>query len=115
MPDTEAYRAADQNGDGMICGIALSTAEDIGEDAIDEIEDLVPDPLSAGQANALITKIANAVAKAAVGQTQAAINQMQAFLNHLSQMIGDETLSAEEAAPFVEQAEFLIEIWTESL
>jgi hypothetical protein len=115
IPDIQAYRDADQDGDGSICGLALATAEDIGEDAADEIEELVPDPLNAGQANALTSKIENAVAKAANGQYQAAINQLLAFISQLNNMVGDGTLTPEQAAPFLTQAQALLDIWAESL
>ena len=115
MPDIQDYRDADQDGDGSICGLELASAEDIGEDAVDQIEELVPDPLVSGQANALISKIENAIAKAANGQYQAAINQMEAFISQLDTMVADGTLSAAEAAPFLAQAQALIDIWNESL
>jgi hypothetical protein len=114
-PTSEAYRAADTSGDGRICGLAFATAEDVGEDAVEDIDDLVPDPLNEGQANAPKTKIENAMAKAAHGQYQAAINQMQAFLDQLADMVAAGTLAAEQAAPLVEQAETLIAIWMEAL
>lgn len=115
MPDVEAYRDADQDGDGSICGLELASAEDIGEDAVDTIDDLVPDPLNGGQANALSSKIENAVAKAAKGNYQAAINQMQTFINQLEDMVGNGTLMPAEAAPLLAQAQFLIDIWAEEL
>jgi Leucine-rich repeat (LRR) protein len=115
MPDVEAYRAADLDGDGKICNLPFATAEDIGEDAVGAIDDLVPDPLNAGVANALTSKIANAVAKAANGQYQAAINQMQAFLAQLGDMVANGTLTPAEAAPLIEQAEWLISMWMEML
>lgn len=115
LPDVPAYRAADTNGDGAICGLPFADAEDIGEDAVGGIEDLVPDPLGAGQANALTSKLENAMAKAAAGQYQAAINQMLAFTSQLNTMVADGTLTAGEAAPFLEQAAFLIQIWTAML
>jgi hypothetical protein len=114
-PDLRAYRDADMDGDGMICEIPIWSAEDIGEDAMNDLDELVPDPLGEGSAGALKTRIENAVAKAANGQYGAAINQMEAFLNQLAQMVADGTLSEEQAAPFIEQANLLIQIWTESL
>ena len=75
VPDLPAYRAADANGDGTICLLPFASAEDIGEDAIDDIDDLVPGTLNEGQANALETKIENAIAKAANGQYAAAIRR----------------------------------------
>ena len=112
VPDLPAYRAADVDGDGTICGLAFASAEDIGEDAIEDIEDLVPTTLNGGQANALQTKIDNAMDKAANGQYSAAINQMQAFLTQLSDMVSAGTLTPAQAAPFVTQAQALIAIWT---
>jgi hypothetical protein len=73
------------------------------------------DVLNEGQANALKAKIENAIAKAASGQYNAAINQMSAFITQLNDMIANGTLTAEQAAPFLEQAEFLIAIWTAML
>jgi hypothetical protein len=96
----------------MICDLPFATAEDIGEDAVDEIDDLVPDVLNEGQANALKSKIENAIAKAANGQYNAAINQMQAFITQLNDMVANGTLTAEQAAPFLDQAQWLIAIWT---
>ena len=112
MPDTPAYRAADIYPDGFICGIPFSPAEDIGDDAVDAIEELVPETLNEGQANALQTKIENAMAKAATGQFAAAINQLQAFLGQLDEMVASGTLTPAQAAPFIDQAESLIAIWT---
>lgn len=115
LPDNAEYRAADANGDGLICSVPFADAEEIAEDAVDGIEELVPDPLGSGQANALTVKIENAVAKAAKGQYQAAINQLQAFLNQLADMVASGTLTAEQAAPFIGQAEGLIAIWQAEL
>jgi Leucine Rich Repeat (LRR) protein/FIMAH domain-containing protein len=115
LPDLPTYRAADTDGNGKICGLPFASAEDIGEDAIDEIDDLVPATLNEGQANALKTKIANAMEKAAKGQFNAAINQMQSFLTQLNDMIAGGTLTPAQAAPFVEQAQTLIAIWTAML
>jgi hypothetical protein len=115
MPDVPAYRAADTNGDGFVCGLPFATAEDIGENAVEEIEDLVPDPLGSGQANALTSKIQNAILKAANGQYNAAINQMMAFINQLEDMVSNGLLTQEEADPFLQQAAFLIQIWTAML
>jgi hypothetical protein len=112
LPDLPAYRAVDAFSDGHICGVPFSSAEDIGEDAIDDIDELVPDVLNQGQANALETKIENAMAKAANGQYGAAINQMQAFLIQLSDIVANGTLTPAQAAPFIQQAESLIAIWT---
>lgn len=115
MPDIESYRAADGDADGFICNVTLVGAEDIGEDAVDELDDLVPDPLNGGQANALSTKIENAIAKADNGQFHAAISQMEAFIAQLGNMVSDGILTAEQAAPFLAQAEALIAIWEEEL
>ena len=115
VPDLPTYRAADLDGDGTICGLAFASAEDIGEDAVDDIDDLVPATLNGGQANALKTKIENAMAKADKGQFTAAINQMQSFLTQLSDMVSSGTLTPAQAAPFVAQANALIAIWTAQL
>ena len=115
IPDTPAYRAADTYPDGFICHIGFSTAEDVGEDAIDEIDDLVPEALNEGQANALKAKIENAMAKADNGQYGAAINQMQAFLGQLNDMVANGTLTPAQAAPFIDQAQSLIAIWTAAM
>jgi Leucine-rich repeat (LRR) protein len=112
MPDVPEYRAADTNGDDHICGLPFATDEDIVEDAVEGIEDLVPDPLTGGQGNALTSKMQNAVAKADKGQYNAAINQMMAFISQLEDLVSTGTLTEEEAAPFIQQAEFLIQIWT---
>ena len=115
VPDLPTYRAADLDGDGTICGLAFASAEDIGEDAIEDIEGLVPATLNGGQANALQAKIDNAMDKADKGQYSAAINQMQAFLTQLADMVSAGTLTPAQAAPFVTQAQALIAIWTELL
>ena len=115
VPDIQAYRDADFDGDGMICGLGFASAEDIGEDAVDSLDELVPDPLNSGQATALSSKIENAVAKAAGGNYQAAINQMQAFINQLEDMVSNGTLMPSEAGPFLAQAQALIDIWIEAL
>jgi hypothetical protein len=115
MPDAQAYRDADADDDGAICAVAFSSAEDIGEDAVDGIEELVPDPLNGGQANALTTKLENAMAKAAQGQYSAAINQLNAFISQLNTMVAEGMLTHAQAAPFIEQAEALIAIWTDLL
>jgi hypothetical protein len=115
MPDVEAYRAADLAGDGEICNLPFATADDIGENAIDAIDEMVPGTLNGGQANALKTKIANAISKADKGQYQAAINQMQSVLSQLGEMVASGTVTPEQAAPLIEQAEWLIAMWTEML
>jgi hypothetical protein len=112
MPDVPEYRAADTNGDEHICGLPFATDEDIVEDAVEGIENLVPDPLTEGQGNALTSKIQNAIDKAEKGQYNAAINQMMAFISQLEDLVSNGTLTQEEAAPFIQQAEFLIQIWT---
>jgi hypothetical protein len=112
VPDVPEYRAVDQDGDNTICGIPFSSAEDIGEDALDAVGDLVPDVLNEGQANALETKIENAMAKAAKGQYAAAINQMQAFIVQLNEMVAGGTLTPAQAAPFIQQADWLIALWS---
>lgn len=111
MPDVPEYRAADEDGSGTICGLAFSTDEDIGEDTVDEIEELVPDIINDGMANALISKMENAIAKADAGQYMAAINQMQAFINQVEDMVTNGVLTADEAGPLLERAAFLIQIW----
>jgi hypothetical protein len=115
MPDLPAYRALDADASGDICGLPFSSAEDVADGAVEDIDDLVPDPLGAGQANALVSKIDNAVAKADAGQYQAAINQLMAFLNQLDQLVADGTLAPSEADPLREQVQALIAIWTEEL
>jgi hypothetical protein len=115
IPDIQAYRDLDTDGDGELCGLSFSSPEDIGGDAVGGIEDLVPDPLTAGQANALTTKIENAMAKAAKGQYQAAINQMVAFISQLQDMVAEGVLTQEQADPFLQQAQALIDLWTAEL
>jgi hypothetical protein len=115
IPDTQAYRDVDLDGNGVICNLQFSSAEDVGGDAVEDIDELVPDVLNEGQANALKSKIENAMAKAANGQYGAAINQMQAFLSQLDEMIDSGTLTAEQAEPFIAQAQAMIEMWTELL
>lgn len=53
--------------------------------------------------------------KAANGQYGAAINQMEAFLTQLNDMVANGTLTPAQAVPFIQQAEFLIAIWTAML
>ena len=115
IPDAQPYRDADQDGDGKICFKPMTPAEDIGEDAIDEIEELVPSVLNEGQANALQSKIDNAMEKAEKGQYAAAINQMESFLTQLADMVANGTLTPAQAAPFIDQAQALIVIWTAEL
>ena len=112
MPDAPAYREADADGDGEICGVGFTPAEDIGEDTVDDLDELVPGVINAGQANGLKTKIENAMEKAAKGQYAAAINQMQAFITQVNGMVGDGTLTPAQAEPFIDQAESLIAIWS---
>jgi len=115
LPDLPEYRALDGDGDDMICGLPFASPGEIGEGAAAGIGELVPDVLNEGQANALQAKIDNAVAKAEAGHFQAAINQMWAFLTQLEDMVAGGTLTPEEAAPFIQQAEALIAIWTAEL
>lgn len=115
LPDLPEYRALDGDGDDMICGLPFASPGEIGEGASAGIGELVPDVLNEGQANALQAKIDNAVAKAEAGHYQAAINQMGAFLTQLGDMVANGTLTPEEAAPFIQQAEALIAIWTAEL
>lgn len=112
IPDAPAYREADEDGDGEICSVGFTPADDIGEDAVEDIDDLVPAVINEGQANALETKIENAMEKAAKGQYAAAINQMQAFIGQLNGMVADGTLTPAQAEPFMDQAESLIAIWS---
>ena len=111
MPDLPEYRVHDTNGDGAICALPFASAEDVGEDAIDEIPELVPDPLNEGLANALISKLENAIAKAEAGQYKAAINQMMSFINQLEDMVASGVVTQEEADPFLDQANAMIAIW----
>ena len=112
MPDAPAYREADEDGDGEICSVGFTPADDIGEDAVEDIDDLVPAVINEGQANALETKIENAMEKAAKGQYAAAINQMQSFIGQLNGMVADGILTPAQAEPFIDQAESLIAIWS---
>ncbi|HEX6051447.1 MAG TPA: hypothetical protein VFZ21_19345 [Gemmatimonadaceae bacterium] len=111
MPDDAAYRAADTNGDGLICELPIGTSADIGDNAAENLDELVPDPLTGGQANALKAKFQNAIDKADNGQYGAAINQMQSFLAQLGDMVAAGTLTPAQAEPFIEQAEWLIAVW----
>ena len=110
IPDLAEYRAVD-DGDLEICGIPLSSAEDLGEDTTEDIWDLVPGTLGEGLANALVSKIENAMAKADAGQYHAAINQMMAFINQLEDMVTNGVLTQEQAQPFLDQATAMIAIW----
>lgn len=115
VPDLPVYRAIGAGGDGLICGIEYSSAEDLEEDIEDGVGALVPDPLNAGQGNALATKIENAIAKAATGQYQVAINQLLAFISQVEAMVSNGTLSPAEAQALLDQAQALIDIWTTML
>lgn len=115
IPDLQAYRDADADGDGFICQLRITTAEDVGESLEDGVAELVPGSLNPGQANALTTKIEHALEKADAGRYHVAINLMEAFIGQLEDMIANGTLSAAEAAPFLDQAELLIQMWTELL
>lgn len=115
MPDIQAYRTVDADGSGDICGLPFSSAEDVGEDAVGGIDDLVPDPLNEGLANALSGKIESAMAKAAAGQYQVAINLMEAFIAQVEDLVVNGVLTQEEAEPLLQQAEALIALWTAQL
>ena len=112
IPDAPAYHALDANGDGRICGLYIGTAQDVGEDAIDGIEELVPDVLGHGQANALVVKLEQAIAKANDGKYHVALNLINAFVTQLEEMVADGSLTPAQAAPLLAQAQFLVAEWT---
>ncbi|MES3033847.1 MAG: leucine-rich repeat domain-containing protein [Gemmatimonadota bacterium] len=112
VPDAPEYHALDTNGDGRICGLFIGTAADVGEDAIDAIEELVPSVLNGGQANALTTKLQHAIDKASQGQYAVALNMINSFVTQLTDMVTNGTLTPAQAAPFLAQAQFLITEWT---
>ena len=64
---------------------------------IDQVTSLAPDPLNAGQANSLITKLENAAAQIDKGNINPAINQLEAFINQVEAFENASILSTEEA------------------
>jgi hypothetical protein len=112
IPDIESYRATDTDLDDTVCGLGFTPIADVGEDALDDLDELVPETLNPGQANALKSKLENAIAKADAGQYHVAINLAEAFVSQLEEMVANGVLTAGQAAPFLEQAAVLIEGWT---
>jgi hypothetical protein len=72
----------------------------------DDIGDLVADDvLTMGQASALLSKLAAAVASLARGNTTAACNQLQALTNQIEAFIRSGKLTAAEGQVLLEEAD----------
>lgn len=73
---------------------------------IEDVLDLVDaGVLNAGQGNALISKLENAIAKIEDGQTNAAVNQLQAFINQVMSLEEEGILTTGQAAALIAAAE----------
>jgi hypothetical protein len=102
------------DGDGLICGVALTNdTETVGEDLVTEVEGLVTEEvLNSGQGNSLFKQLDQAQKKADKGQYHAAINIAITFIDHVNDLVAEGTLTPEEAAPLIERAQILIELWS---
>lgn len=112
-PTSRPIRDADLDNDNLICGLGLTTdTEAVSEDLTEEVDDLVTeDVLNSGQGNALTEKLDQAERRAERGQYKVAINLARAFVNQVNDFVANGTLTAEEAAPLLERAAILIELW----
>ena len=112
LPDLPAYRNADTDVDGQICGLDFTPVADATPEALLEaIAALVPAPLNHGQANALGRKVQQAASKAAQGQYGVAVAVMNAFVAQVQDFEADGILDAAQAAALIDPAQQLIAEW----
>ncbi len=89
--------------------VAKRPAEDQIDLVIDDVTDLVDaGMLNDGQGNALISKLENAIAKIANGQTKAAVNQLNAFINQVMNFMDDGILTPGQGAALIAAVEDII-------
>jgi hypothetical protein len=114
LPDVAAYRDADIDGDGLICGLGFSSVEDFvaaaraGMDGLDAF-------VSSGRAGALKSKLESAIGKADSGDYAGAVKQLQNLMNQLQKMVANGTLPAEFGTTLIHRLGALAAIWTELL
>ena len=88
----------------LIVVTAISIPDAI-QNPIDSINAL---PLNAGNKNALISKLQNALAKYNAGDLKAAKNILMAYINQLNQFVSDGALTQAEAQPLIDYANTII-------
>lgn len=114
MPDTQRYRDADLDGNGLICGLPLSNAEALSASLLAAVDGLVADAaLNGGQGNALTTKLEHAIEAADKRQYEVAANLADAFIRHVQALISGRVLTEVQAEALIERARSLIDIWSE--
>ena len=88
LPDTQPYRDADLDGDGRICGLALTLAlspEQRVQLLIADVQALVAaGTLGENDAKPLLTKLEKALADIAKGKTNGPVGKLGAFINQVS-------------------------------
>lgn len=93
--------------DNVTCSLSPAPAEVVG-DLVDAVENLVAlGELNAGQGNALIAKLAAAIAKLDQGKLKAAHNLLSAFIKQVEAMM-PQRLSVEQGQPLVDLAESIL-------
>jgi predicted extracellular nuclease len=106
--EPNAYRASDH--DPVIVGLELTTEAEIIE-LINEVQKLLDDGvLNYGQANALISKLENVLAKLANGNPKAAANQLGAYINQVEDFVNEDILTAEQGMQLIKPAALLVEV-----
>jgi len=86
-----------------------STPQQVAGGLIDAIKKLQTDGvLNAGNANALIAKVTNAIKSIDGGNAAAAVNQLQAFISQVEAFIAAGKLTAAEGEPLIDIASWII-------
>jgi hypothetical protein len=87
--------------------------EVVAEDLLGQVESLVGrEAINPGQANALSTKLDQAIARAEEWKYKVAVNLSMAFINQVNDLVATGVLTGDEAAPSLVRAETLIELWS---
>jgi len=102
----DPYRYSDH--DPVIIGMELTTETEIHE-LINDVQKLLEDgTLNDGQANALISKLENVLAKLEKGNKSAAANQLGAFVNQVEDFVYYGILTTEQGNALIQSANLLI-------
>jgi hypothetical protein len=110
MPDVQAYRDADLDRDGRICGVVLYSPAMVASRLTGGVSGLLSRAvLNTGQAAALTRKVEQAVKLLDKGNTAEAIEVLQEFIGQVNSLVwNDLVLTEPQAAPLIAWAEILI-------
>jgi hypothetical protein len=102
----DAYRSSDH--DPVIVGLEMTTEAEIIE-LINDVQKLLDEGvLNDGQANALTSKLENALAKLAKGNSNAAANQLGAFINQVEDFVIEGILTTDQGDSLIKAATLLV-------